>query len=527
MFHRIQYAKTNRWEPPIDLASDMFSNGSFQAIVFGPCCPQRNTGIYMPLQDEQCLYLNIFTPSNKSNESLLPVLVWIHGGGLTSGCSSQSIPILYNGTNIIANSPQQPIIIVTINYRLGVLADMYLTELIKENSEWPTAGNYNFLDILSALRWININIRDYGGNPNNVLLFGESSGGKSVVDIGALKGSSNLYQHIISQSGGFSSSIFYSNKTFAMQRSNTIVEQMNCTNHTSKLLLVCLRNSSIHDLIMVYGNRPSKSVIDGYFLPYHPLLAIQNGKYNQNISKIIGANKYEGSYCPIFPEMNSTLAVSIITDILGQNRAPTVINYYQFNNCSSNINATNRCCDITRSPIDAIIGCSIRRIYNNIYLKYNQEQHKLFWYNMDYNPGICPKLSKEEGAGLCLHASELPLVFGTESDYRSMNPVNCTWDNHTRTYSNQIISHWISMASKGEPLNQWPKYDPSEQKYLQFTPFHEFSVETWNNDCLIFDQIEQDDLSEMFGNSSPYEYGNRLSFARFVILFLIFYYYDF
>ncbi|CAF1208639.1 unnamed protein product, partial [Didymodactylos carnosus] len=519
----IQYAKANRWEPPIDLASQMFSNGSFQATAFGPCCPQRNTGIYIPLQDEQCLYLNIFTPLNKPNESLLPILVWVHGGGLTSGCSSQSIPILYNGTNIIANSPQQPIIIVTINYRLGILADMYLTELIEENSEWPTAGNYNYLDILSALRWININIRDYGGNPNNVLLFGESSGGKAVVDVGALKGSSNLYQHIISQSGGFSSSIFYSNMSSAVEKSNTIVEQMNCTNHKSKLLLTCLRNSSIQDLIIAYGNRPSKSVIDGYFFLYYPPLAIQNGKYNQNISMIIGANKYEEPYYPIFPEMNSEFAVSIITGILGQNRAPTAINYYQLNHCSSNANATNRCCDMTRTAINTLIGCSIRRVYDNIYLKYNQEQHKLFWYNMDCNPGICPELSKEEGAGLCLHASELPLVFGTESDYRSMNPVNCTWDNQTRTYSNQIILHWVSMATKGEPLKQWPTYDPSTSKYLQLTPYHEFSVESWNYDCSIFDQIEQDDLSEMFGNSSPCEYRNAYSSACFVILLLIFY----
>jgi carboxylesterase type B len=146
------------------------------------------------MQDEQCLYLNIFTPINKSNQSLLPVLVWIHGGGLISGCSSQSIPLLYNGTNIIANLPQQPVIIVTINYRLGVLGNMYLIELIEENSsEWPTAGNYFYLDMLSALRWVNKNIVDYGGNPNNVLIFGESSGGNAVVDIGALKGSSNLY----------------------------------------------------------------------------------------------------------------------------------------------------------------------------------------------------------------------------------------------------------------------------------------------------------------------------------------------
>ncbi|CAF2755367.1 unnamed protein product [Rotaria sp. Silwood2] len=120
--------------------------------------------------------------------------------------------------------------------------------------------------------------------------------------------------------------------------------------------------------------------------------------------------------------MNSEFAISIVTELIGQIRAPTAINYYYFKNCSSNINDTNRCCDITRSIINSIIGCGIRRVYNNIYLKYNLEQHNLFWYNMDCNPGICPILSKEEGAGLYLHASEIPLIFGTESDYRLMNP---------------------------------------------------------------------------------------------------------
>ncbi|CAF3741100.1 unnamed protein product [Rotaria sp. Silwood1] len=89
--------------------------------------------ILLDRQDEQCLYLNIFTPINVSNQSLLPVLIWIHGDALQTGCSSQGIPTIYNGTNIIANS-LQPAIIVTINYRLGVLADLYLPALVEENS---------------------------------------------------------------------------------------------------------------------------------------------------------------------------------------------------------------------------------------------------------------------------------------------------------------------------------------------------------------------------------------------------------
>ncbi|CAF4037380.1 unnamed protein product [Rotaria sp. Silwood2] len=451
----IPYAKVSRWKPPIDLVSDTFLNGTFYATSFGPCCPQRPAGIYIDRQDEQCLYLNIFTPIGVSNQSLLPVLVWIHGGGLQSGCSSQSIPTLYNGTNIIANSPQQLAIIVTINYRLGVLADMYLPALIEENSSnWPTAGNYYYLDMLSALRWINKNIRDYGGNPNNVLLFGESSGANAVVDIGALKGSLNLYQHIIAQSGGAGHYLYYSNVSDAIGVSNTVVQQMNCTSESNSLVLSCLRNSSIQNLINAYGNRQTKPIIDGYFFPFYPPLAIQNGKYNPNITMIMGNNEYEHLICFENPDMNSTDAISMINQ---------------------------------------------------------QQSQKLFWYHLDCNPGICPQLSVEEGAGICAHTQEIPYVFGTISTYSSMNSYNCTWDNQTRKFSNEIISHWINTARTGEPLQSWSMYFPTAEKYFQITPYYESSAQPWNRNCSVFDQIEEEETRLMFQmNSGHYRTINKI-----------------
>lgn len=132
----------------------------------------------------------------------MSVLVWIHGGGTHRvGCSSQSILLLFNGTNMILNSPlDQPTILITLNYRLGIFADTFLKELTKEDPKWPTAGNYMYLDILSALRWIRTNIKDYGGDPTNVTVFGESAGGLSAVDHGASRGSHCLFRTIISQS---------------------------------------------------------------------------------------------------------------------------------------------------------------------------------------------------------------------------------------------------------------------------------------------------------------------------------------
>ena len=171
-----------------------------EATSFGPCCPQPSSAVFIPEQDEQCLYLNIYKPNVPSNHSLLSIMVWVHGGAHQIGCSSQSIPLLFNDTNLIAHSPpDQPVIIITINYRMGALADMFIKELIEEDPEWPTAGNYMYLDMLSALRWIQKNIKDYGGDSTSVTIFGQSAGGLSVTDLGAVRGSGGLYLAAISQ----------------------------------------------------------------------------------------------------------------------------------------------------------------------------------------------------------------------------------------------------------------------------------------------------------------------------------------
>ncbi|CAF1379693.1 unnamed protein product [Rotaria sp. Silwood1] len=448
----IQYAKVSRWKPPIDHASDAFPNGTFNATSFGPCCPQPTVKIYIDRQDEQ-------------------FLVWIHGGALQTGCSSQGIPIIYNGTNIIANS-LQPAIIVTINYRLGVLGDLYLPALVEENSpDWPTAGNYYYLDI---------------------------SGAKAVVDIGALKGSANLYQHIISESSAASHYPYYSNISNAIQASNKVVQNMNCTRENNALMLACLRNSSIEDLIVAFGYRPANTIVDGYFFPYYPPLAIKNGLYNPNITMIIGNNEQEPLTCFENPDMNSTKAIAMTSETILPHWLPLFVNNYQLNSCSSNRNAKNRCCDVVHSfIIDKLFDCNVQRLYNNLYMKY-QQSHKLYWYHLDCNPGICPELSVEEGAGLCGHVDEIPFVFGTVSSYNSMNSHNCTWDSQTRSFSNQIISHWISMARDGEPLQPWPQYSPTAKKYFKITPYHDFSPEPWYRDCSLLDQLEDEQIRIMF-----------------------------
>ena len=497
---RIQYARVTRWKPPVDMASTRFANGSLQATSFGPCCPQPQTDTYIPEQDEQCLYLNIYKPLVPSNHSLLPVFVWIHGGAHKIGCASQSIPLIYNGTNMIANAPSdQPVIIVTINYRLGILADMFLKELIEEDPLWPTAGNYMYLDMLSALRWIKKNIRDYGGDPSHVSLFGQSAGGLSVTDLGAVKGSMGLYRTALSQSGLSSPATYtsYYSMADALNCSTSVVQRLNCTNQDKGRVLSCMRNASINDLFKIYADRYTKPIIDLHFFPMYPPAAIQNGQYN-NISLIMGNNDYDLTLCLDHPDMNYTDALTLISQSIEAKWVPAVVDYYRLKNCSADRQAnTSRCCSIVHiMATDKLFDCDIRRIFDAFYSRYGpqQEENQLFSYHLNCYPQ-CPTVPEQ---GICRHSAELPFVFGTISDFHSEGLFNCTWDPTSRLFSNRIIEQWISIATTGRPLSSWPAYNPSSPKHFHITPDRGFLAEIWNRNCSFFNAMEAEGAKEKF-----------------------------
>jgi carboxylesterase type B len=101
--------------------------------------------------------------------------------------------------------------------------------------------------------------------------------------------------------------------------------------------------------------------------------------------------------------------------------------------------------------------------------------------------------------GVCGHSSELPFVFGTVSSVSSRSPVNCTWDNQTREFSNGIILHWINIATTGRPLPSWSSYDPSSPRHFHITPDQGFLPETWERNCSFFDEMEAEGFRETFG----------------------------
>ena len=142
---------------------------------------------------EDCLYLNVWTPAKKADENL-PVMVWIHGGGLTSG--SGMVP-LYDGTEMA----KKGVVFITINYRLGIFGFLAHPELSKE-SALNTSGNYGILDQIAALKWVRNNIAAFGGNPENVTIAGQSAGSFSVNMLMVSPLAKGLFHKAIGQSGG-------------------------------------------------------------------------------------------------------------------------------------------------------------------------------------------------------------------------------------------------------------------------------------------------------------------------------------
>lgn len=183
-FKGIPYAAppvgANRWRPPQPVTP---WKDVLDATKDCADCPQRAWPGSTAKQSEDCLFLNVWTPTTATKKSKLPVMFWIHGGGFTGGSGS--------GPGSAGDAfAKQGVILVTINYRLGRLGHFAHPALSKENPE-EYKGSYAFMDQIAALKWVKENITAFGGDPNNVTIFGFSAGGvavHSLLTIPAAKG---------------------------------------------------------------------------------------------------------------------------------------------------------------------------------------------------------------------------------------------------------------------------------------------------------------------------------------------------
>ncbi|MCW5552184.1 MAG: carboxylesterase family protein [Verrucomicrobiae bacterium] len=184
-----------RWRPPQPVAS---WEGERDASKYGPNCAQGGWGAapgsIAAGSSEDCLYLNLWKPAGAKPGSKLPVMVWIHGGAFVGGSGSSP-------GNSGDQFARQGVILISINYRLARLGHFAFPALTKEHPDEPK-GSYAFMDQIAALKWVRENIAAFGGDPDNVTIFGFSAGGVSVHSLMTIPAAKGLFHKVISESGG-------------------------------------------------------------------------------------------------------------------------------------------------------------------------------------------------------------------------------------------------------------------------------------------------------------------------------------
>ena len=251
-----------RWRPPQPASS---WSGVRDATQFGASCPQSTMGNpFLPpgTISEDCLYLNVYTPtSHNGSGGGRPVLVWFHGGGLVQDGGRN-----YDGTKLAADGA----VVVTINYRLGALG--FLAHPALASRPGGAAGNYGLMDQQAALRWVQRNIAWFGGDPDNVTIAGQSAGGLSVLAQMVSPGARGLFQRAIVESGTFA--LNQRSLAAAEAAGQTFATAVGCADQTA----ACLRNVPVSALVSNYGTE-IPGTVDGAVLTQPIGTALARGQF--------------------------------------------------------------------------------------------------------------------------------------------------------------------------------------------------------------------------------------------------------
>jgi para-nitrobenzyl esterase len=429
-----------RWRPPVQAVHWTVTR---KADAFAPACMQDGVsmpGETPPAVSEDCLYLNIWTPANANPTTrLLPVLVWIYGGGYING--SASMP-LYWGDRLA----HKGVIVVTIAYRLGPLGFFAHPELTRE-SPHHSSGNYGLMDQIAALEWIQKNIAAFGGDPKNLTIAGQSSGAISVSILMASPRAKGLFQRAIGESGGLFEPLQLAPK-YLLANAERDGEK-----YAASLGAASLQELRRLPASQLTGNAGgiSHPVIEPYLLPVSPYEAFTTGRQN-DVPLLIGSNADEARALVDVTQVKAATFDSDLEHSFGKLPPPLVSAYPH----ASDGEAKQARLDLER---DLRFGWDM---WAWARLQTATGHSTVYYYSFTQQPPF-PAGSVYEGWGAS-HFAELWYVF----DHLDQSPWH--WTVADRNLAEEISSYWVNFARSGNPNGQglplWPSFTVADSKVL-------------------------------------------------------------
>jgi para-nitrobenzyl esterase len=471
-----------RFKPPV--AVDAWDS-PVDASEFGPACAQPSdagTGNSYDNQSEDCLTLNVWTPSADGKKR--PVMVWVHGGGwIYEGTEDP----LYSGEHLAARGD---VVVVSMEYRLGIFGFSHFDEI-------PGSGNAGLLDQKLALEWVRDHIEAFGGDPDDVTLFGESAGGMSVAALMAMPDAKGLFHKAIAQSGAGSTA---RETAYAEAVSDELIAAAGVTDLNELLDLSTEELVAAQDLMLeeaFLSDLLFGTVVDGDVFPEPPIHAIAKGAAS-DVPLLTGTTKDETRLWILYVDLLADVSLDVVLAFIpyGERAIPEgktiddVIALYESNRPGAEDGVITHAAgtDIFfRLPAIRLLEAQLAHQPNNT-----------FFYRFDWPPPAPASPDNDLGA---MHGSELAFMFGSGNegwlDIYGPDPL-------PQALTEQMMDAWLAFAKTGDPnhsnMPNWPAYNAGTRATMVFvttetTAMSEIADDPASNERTFWDGVPFDGVT--------------------------------